>query len=61
MATQKTKKKYVVTIHEVSGTLDNDLFKIYAARYDIIIVPKGNNRKQKVRILIYENKCSKNN
>ena len=27
MATQKTKKKYVVTINEVSGTLDNDLFK----------------------------------
>ena len=39
MATQKTKKKYVVTINDVSGTLDNDLFKkIMASRGDIASV-----------------------
>lgn len=38
MATQKTKKKYVVTINEVSGTLDNDLFKKMASKGDITSV-----------------------
>lgn len=38
MATQKTKKKYVVAINEVSGTLDNDLFKKMASRGDITSV-----------------------
>lgn len=30
-----SKKKYVVTINEVSGTLDNDLFKKMASKGDI--------------------------
>ena len=38
MATQKTKKKYVVTINEVTGTLDNDLFKKMASKGDITSV-----------------------
>ncbi len=38
MATQKTKKKYVVAINEVSGTLDNDLFKKMASKGDITSV-----------------------
>lgn len=38
MATQKAKKKYVVTINEVSGTLDNDLFKKMASKGDITSV-----------------------
>lgn len=37
MATQKT-KKYVVTLHDVSGTLDNDLFKKMASKGDITSV-----------------------
>ena len=37
MATQKT-KKYVVTINEVSGTFDNDLFKKMASKGDITSV-----------------------
>lgn len=37
MATQKT-KKYVVTLNEVSGTLDNDLFKKMASKGDITSV-----------------------
>lgn len=38
MAAQKTKKKYVVTINEASGTLDNDLFKKMASKGDITSV-----------------------
>lgn len=38
MAAQKTKKKYVVTLNEVSGTLDNDLFKKMASKGDITSV-----------------------
>lgn len=38
MATQKAKKKYLVTINEVSGTLDNDLFKKMASKGDITSV-----------------------
>lgn len=40
MAAQKTKKekKYVVTINEVTGTLDNDLFKKMASKGDITSV-----------------------
>lgn len=37
MATQKT-KKYVVTLNEVSGTLDKDLFKKMASKGDITSV-----------------------
>lgn len=37
MATQKT-KKYLVTLNEVSGTLDNDLFKKMASKGDITSV-----------------------
>jgi hypothetical protein len=37
MATQKT-KKYVVTLNDVSGTLDNDLFKKMASKGDITSV-----------------------
>lgn len=37
MATQKT-NKYVVTLNEVSGTLDNDLFKKMASKGDITSV-----------------------
>jgi hypothetical protein len=36
--TQKTKKKYVVTINDVSETLDNDLFKKMASKGDITSV-----------------------
>ena len=38
MEAQKTKKKYVVTINDVSGTLDNDLFKKMASKGDITSV-----------------------
>ena len=35
MATQKKTTKYVITLNEVSGTLDNDLFKKMASKGDI--------------------------
>lgn len=37
MATQET-KKYVVTLNEVSGTLDNEIFKKMASKGDITSV-----------------------